>query len=63
VLEEGKHVIWYLVLKADEEAAKGTDSTDIVWDAMLWQEPWWAMRGGWSYSSHLHCLIKSALLP
>ena len=30
MLEEGKHIIWYLVTKAGEEAAEGMDSINTV---------------------------------
>lgn len=63
VLEEGKHIFWYLVPKAGEEAAKGMDSINTVWDTILLQEQQKLLMGGWSYSFHLHCLMKSALLP
>lgn len=63
VLEERRDSIWYIVPKAGEEAAKGGGSIDTVWDAVLQQEPWQLLIGGWSYDSHHHCLIKSVLLP
>lgn len=46
MLEEGKHIIRYFLLKAGEEAAKGVDDIETTWGAVLQQEEWQLRMGG-----------------